>query len=276
MYQIGWFSTGRGQGSLNLLHSMVNAVKNGKVRAEIAFVFCSRQTGDAPGSDIYIKQVQDYGLRLVCLSSKRFEPDLRQEGKTDPAAMARWRRKYDMEIMERLKGLSTDINVLAGYMLILSSEMCEKYNMINLHPATPDGPTGTWQEVIWKLIETRASYSGNMMHLVTRELDRGAPVTYSEFPLTGPGFNNLWLDLEEKLNGRSLEEIIKTGGCVNPLFQKIRYESARREIPLVTETLRAFAAGQLLLEDGKIQSEGKTLKGPYCLTNNIEKQLQDE
>ena len=250
MYQIGWFSTGRGQGSLNLLHAMVKAIKTGKVR--------------------------DYGLRLVCLSSKRFNPGLRQGGKTNPIAMDRWRREYDMVIMEKLKGLSTDINVLAGYMLILSSEMCERYNIVNLHPATPDGPTGTWQEVVWKLIEKRASYSGNMMHLVTRELDRGAPVTYSDFPLTGQGFDNLWLELKEKLENRSLEEIIETGGSDNPLFLKIRHEGARREIPLVTETLRAFASGQLQLEGGKIRAEGKTLNGPYCLTDNIEKQLQEE
>jgi phosphoribosylglycinamide formyltransferase-1 len=45
--------------------------------------------------------------------------------------------------------------------------------MINLHPAAPGGPTGTWQEVIWQLIEGRAVETGVMMHLVTPELDRG-------------------------------------------------------------------------------------------------------
>jgi folate-dependent phosphoribosylglycinamide formyltransferase PurN len=62
--------------------------------------------------------------------------------------------------MERLTGFNPDINVLAGYMLIVGAEMCQRYDMINLHPAIPGGPKGTWREVIWKLIETGASETG--------------------------------------------------------------------------------------------------------------------
>ncbi len=80
MYKVGWFSTGRGQGSLNLLHAIVKAIKDGDVNAEIAYVFCSRQLGDAEGSDRYINQVQAYGLDLVTFSSKRFKPELRKTG----------------------------------------------------------------------------------------------------------------------------------------------------------------------------------------------------
>ncbi|GAH59253.1 unnamed protein product, partial [marine sediment metagenome] len=43
----------------------------------------------------------------------------------------------------------------------------QRYNMVNLHPAAPGGPTGTWQEVIWQLIENKAEETGVMMHLVT-------------------------------------------------------------------------------------------------------------
>ena len=274
MYKIGWFSTGRGQGSLNLLNAMVKAIEDKTVRAEIAYVFCSREEGDAEGSDRYIKQVKNYGLKLITFSSKKFKPSLRKEGKTNSESMIRWRREYDMEIMRRLEGLEADINVLAGYMLILSADMCERFDMINLHPAAPGGPSGTWQEVIWQLIKERAADSGNMMHLVTGELDKGAPITYCMFPLRGAEFDSLWDTMEHELCSRTLEEIIKTEGQKNPLFQKIRHEGARREIPLVIETIRAFASGRLQLVEKKILNEGKTLNEPFCLTADIEKLLE--
>jgi len=273
MYRIGWFSTGRGQGSLNLLHAIVKAVRDGTVRAEIVYVFCSREPGDAEGSDRYIRQVQDYGLNLVCFSSKRFKPELRRQGKEEPLLLDRWRSEYDREIMRRLKGLTARINVLAGYMLVVGAEMCMTYDMVNLHPAAPDGPAGTWQEVIWQLIAQRAGRSGNMMHLVIPELDKGPPITYSLFPLRGEGFDSLWQDVEEKLKTKSLRDITLEEGERNPLFAKIRQEGARREIPLVVQTVKAFAAGRISLENKKIVAAGKVLEGPYCLTEDIEQQL---
>ena len=61
--------------------------------------------------------------------------------------------------------------------------------MINLHPAAPNGPDGTWQEVIWKLIEQRADHSGVKIHLVTEELDRGPTIAYCRYPIHSPAFD---------------------------------------------------------------------------------------
>lgn len=274
MYKIGWFSTGRGQGSLNLLHAIVAAIKQRAINAELAFVFCSREKGDAEGSDRYLQQVKDYGLNLVCFSSKRFKPELRKQGLANSDALNQWRIEYDREIMVRLGNLSAHINVLAGYMLVASPQMCAAYDMINLHPAAPDGPAGTWQEVIWQLIGARSEKSGNMMHLVIEELDKGPPITYSTFSLRGEGFDQLWKDMDEKIKNASLVEVAKAEGEQNPLFSKIRQEGARREIPLVVQTVKAFADGRIYLKDRKIIAEGKTLQGPYCLTEDIEKQIK--
>ena len=95
------------------------------------------------------------------------------------------------------KGVKADIIVLAGYMLVVGEEICEIHDMINLHPAAPNGPAGTWQEVIWLLIHKRAQESGNMMHLVTQELDKGPPITYCTFPVRGPAFDPLWQEMEK-------------------------------------------------------------------------------
>ena len=44
-----------------------------------------------------------------------------------------------------LEDFRPDICVLAGYMLILGGAMCRQFHFLNLHPALPDGPIGTWQ-----------------------------------------------------------------------------------------------------------------------------------
>ena len=273
MYKIGWFSTGRGQGSLNLLNAMVAAMRSGAVPAGLGFVFCSREPGDAEGSDRYIRQVREYGLPLVCFSSKRFRPELRGRGKADPSALADWRLEYDREVMRRLGSPDVSITVLAGYMLVLGPEMCVAYDMVNLHPAAPNGPAGTWQEVIWELIKTRASESGNMMHLVIEELDKGPPITYGTFPIRGAEFDPLWDALDEKLRQKSLADIAREEGEANPLFALIRKEGARREIPLVVQTVKAFAQENIRLESRRIIAGGKPLDGPFCLNDSIEREL---
>ncbi len=95
------------------------------------------------------------------------------------------------------------LSVLAGYMLITGKEMCQRYDMINLHPAAPGGPAGTWQEVIWQLIKNHTTESGVMMHLVTPELDKGPVVSYCTFPITGTAFDSY----RQHLNGQDISEI---------------------------------------------------------------------
>ncbi len=138
------------------------------------------------------------------------------------------------------------ITVLAGYMLVLGPEMCAAYDMVNLHPAAPSGPAGTWQEVIWELIRQRAAESGNMMHLVIEELDKGPPITYGTFPIRGAGFDPLWARHGRKLQAdNACRKSPARRASSNPLFAKIRQEGARREIPLVVQTVKAFADGKL-------------------------------
>lgn len=184
--------------------------------------------------------------------------------------MLQWRVAYDREVMQRMEGMKADIIVLAGYMLVVGEEICEIHDMVNLHPAAPNGPAGTWQEVIWLLIHKRAQESGNMMHLVTPELDKGPAITYCTFPIRGPVFDPLWAEMEKKLKHKMLAEIVKKEGEQNPLFAKIRQEGARREIPLVVQTMKAFAEGRIKLENKKIIAEGKALNQPYCLNKEIE------
>jgi len=265
MYQIGWFSTGRGEGSRALLTTMHEAIQQGRVKAQIAFVFCSREPGDARGSDQYIELVKSYRIPLVCLSSRRFKTSAGEY------LSAGWRLEYDREAMKRLKGHSPDLCVLAGYMLIVGPEMCQRYTMVNLHPAAPGGPTGTWHEVIWKLIETQASETGAMMHLVTPELDKGPPVTYCTFPIRGEPFDSH----RKETKGLTVAQVKARQGEENALFKLIRAEGVKREQPLIVATVKAFAEGRVRVENQRIvDSLGNAIEA-YSLTREIDRTVED-
>src|SRR4030065_647648 len=64
-------------------------------------------------------------------------------------------------------------------MLTLPEEMW-LHPLLNLHPAEPGGPAGTWQEGIWQLIEQKASRAGGVMHPVTRSPAGGPPVPFAD------------------------------------------------------------------------------------------------
>lgn len=270
VYKIGWFSTGRGPGSRNLLKIILQNIDRGSINAELSFVFCNREQGEAEGSDLYLKMVKDHGVKLVSFSSRNYQPALRKRGKANPTVMNEWRGAYDREIMARLLPYTSDINVLAGYMLIVGSALCEKYDLINLHPAAPDGPAGTWKEVIWQLIKERACRSGVMIHLVTKELDKGPPITFCTFPLRGPSIDPLWQSHDEKLRNHTLDHIVEKEGEQNELFKEIRERGVRRELPLIVQTLKVFTEGRISIRDKQIFVDNHLQEKPYCLTDQIE------
>ena len=160
-----------------------------------------------------------------------------------------------------------DLGMLAGYMLIGTEVLCERYDLLNLHPAAPDGPPGTWQEVIWRLMEQRPDHSGVRIHLATTELDMGPPVAYCTYPIHGRAFDDLWREVGE----RGVAAVKAEEGEENALFQEIRRQGVARELPLVVETLRAFAEGRVLIRDKRVVDAAGQEIGGYDLTDNIER-----
>lgn len=270
MLKLGWFSTGRDQAARDLLTAVKDSIQQAEIKAELAFVFCSREPGEAEESDLFIKLVENYHIPLTCLSYQKFRATRGTILHSQAASLPSWRRDYDREVMKRLSNFSPDLCVLAGYMLIVGQEMCQRYNMVNLHPAAPGGPSGTWQEVIWQLIEAKAQQTGVMMHLVTPELDRGAPVAYSTFSIRGAPFDRYWRAIE----GHPLEDLKKQGEN-NPLFRLIRKHGLAREFALIIATLKAFSQGKFKITADKkvVDSQGRLIIG-YNLTDEINKQVK--
>lgn len=244
MLNVGWFSTGRGEGSRGLLRFMQERIDRGLLDARIQFVFSNRDRGQAPGSDRFFQLVDSYHLPLVTRSSARY----RRSRSASGLPWAELRADYDRLVVEDLKEFQPDVCVLAGYMLICSGKLCRRYPLLNLHPALPDGPIGTWQEVTWELIRQRASCTGAMIHLATEDLDRGPLVSYCTVPITGPAFDVAWRELD----GKDLVEMRAAHGEKLSLFQQIREAQYRREPYLILETLRAVADGRVIIRDGVV------------------------
>jgi len=269
-YQLGWFSTGRDKAARDLLQAVQSQIKLGEIRAEIVFVFCSREPGESAESDLFLRQVEDYHTPLICFSYQKFKAMQGASTTSQGGTLPRWRLEYDRGVMKQLQDFHPNLCVLAGYMLIVGVEMCQKYNMINLHPAVPGGPTGTWQEVIWQLIDNQAEQTGVMMHLVTPELDKGPPVTYCTFPIRGKPFDRYWGEIK----GHTVEAIKREQGEDNHLFRLIRQHGLAREFPLIISTIKAFSEGKIGVNSEKqvVDAEGKLIKG-YNLTNEVNQRV---
>ena len=256
MYEVGIFATGRGQGSRGLLEAVHAGIESGHLPAKVAFVFSNREPGEFAATDEFFKLVRGYRYPLVTCSFRKFRSRLGDDSD--------WRRQYELEAMKQLEPFDPDLCVLAGFLLIVP-EMCHRYTMVNLHPAAPGGPVGMWQEVIWRLIESRARVSGNTMFHVTEELDKGPTVTFSTYPIHGEPFDKHWKAIE----GLSVTELRATEGERLPLFQLIRQRGMDLERPLVVETLKAFSEGRVRITDGHIIGpDGKPMSG-LDLTTDI-------
>ncbi|UCG54146.1 MAG: phosphoglycerate transporter [Dehalococcoidia bacterium] len=263
MYRFGWFSTGRDKAARDLLETAYKAIDSGKIKAEIAFVFCSRESGESVDSDKFINLVKSYDIPVVLYSYNTFKAD--KDSFKHEDGLPEWRLEYERNVMRMLDSYHVDICILAGYMLIVGREMCKRYNMINLHPAAPGGPAGTWQEVIWQLMDNKTKETGVMMHLVTPELDKGPVVTYCTFSITGNMFDVYWQQLE----GLDIGEIKKRQGENNRLFRLIRQNVLKRELPLIIATMKVFSQCKIKIINGQvIDSNGSVING-YNLTAEI-------
>jgi phosphoribosylglycinamide formyltransferase 1 len=270
MFTCGWFSSGRDRAAIDLFTAALDHMENGFIPGKIAYVFCDREPGESAASDAFLSVVRQRGLPLITHSSKK----LRQTIKEDPGRAAEAREGFDAQVIDLLKDCKAQVVVLAGYMLIVSPLLCRTFLCLNLHPAVPGGPKGTWQEVMWQIMATGRQEAGGMMHLATPELDEGPPVAYFRFALSGPAFTPLWAALAEKLRNRSLAEIQHTEGEDEPLFAKIRAEELKREFPLILLTLKNLAEGAIRLTPGGAEINGRLIPQGLDLTEQVEEFLR--
>lgn len=227
--RLAWFATARGTSSRLLFNRAREAIAAGDLDVEIACVFCNRERGQSSNTDAFLDDVEASGVPLIAKSSGAWRRAVGGELSDPAGALAPWRRGYDEWVLEQIAEHNPDAALLAGYMLIVTDALSNALPMLNLHPAAPGGPAGTWQQVISHLIRSGASEHGMQLQRVTAELDRGPLVTSASYSIRSPAFDPPWKAAPDP---EDLE---------SPLFRAIRAAGVRREPFFIIESLRAYA-----------------------------------
>ena len=184
--RLGWFTTARGAGSRAMYETVSEAIASGALDAEMAVVFCNRDPGEDALTDQFFELARSYGHTLVTRSSVAHRRAAGGARSRPGEALPEWRAEYDRLVAEDLAAHPFDLGVMAGYMLIFTAAFVADRPLLNLHPALPGGPAGTWREVIRALIRGRAAESGVMLHLATAAVDAGPVVATCRYTLHDP------------------------------------------------------------------------------------------
>lgn len=241
--RIAWLTTGRGPGSYGALEYTLAAIERG-LPVEISTVFLNRDRGEAEPTDRLIAMAESHGVHVETLSSVAFRKARGGKLSKPGEPLQPWRLEYDHAVAETLAKSRFDLGVMFGYMLIATEPLYSRFTFINDHPALPDGPIGTYQEVIAELIRTHATESGCMMNLVTGDVDRGPAVSFCRYPIRDASNERLWRDPPHpELPIADLQQ--------TALYADIRARGVQRERPFLVETLRALATKSLALPPGR-------------------------
>lgn len=240
--RLGWFTSARGPGSRATYEAVVDGIAAGQLDVEIAFVFCNREPGEDPVTDSFFDLVRANGHPLVTRSSVRYRRAVNGQRSHSGESLPSWRSDFDRLVMGDLEAHPFDMGVMAGYMLIFTPAFVARHPLLNLHPALPDGPIGTWREVIRSLIRKRALESGVMVHLAIAEVDAGPVVVYCRYSIRGSQFEPLWEEIEPRIDLMD-DDALEAA----PLFRAIRDEGLRHESPFLMAALTEFASGRLQL-----------------------------
>ncbi len=258
--RIAWFATARGTSSRLLLNAANDAIREGRLDAEIVCVVCNRVRGQSPNTDLFLDDVEQSGIPLIASSSLEWRRRVGGEISVPGQELADWRRDYDRHLHDQILEYQPDLGMLAGYMLVITDVICEQLPCLNLHPALPDGPIGTWQQVIHQLITEQAHRSGMVLQRVTTELDRGPTVTWSQYPIRGPMFDELWQQHGEDTESET------------PLFQAIREAGASREPIFILQSLQAIAAQMSTSSTSALAHTGQRIG--LDITAEVEAEMQ--
>jgi phosphoribosylglycinamide formyltransferase-1 len=171
--RVAVFLSGRGSNFM----AIREAVRKGGIDADIGLVFSNKE--DAPG----LLKAREWGLETLSLNPKLFAT----------------REDYDRAIIRELDDRRIDLVCLAGYMKVLTPELCDafKHRLVNIHPALL--PSFPGLHVQQKAIDWGVRFSGCTVHFVTAEVDMGSIILQAVVPV-------LQDDTEETLAARILVE----------------------------------------------------------------------
>ena len=171
--RLGILISGRGSN----LQSIIDAISQGRLHAQIAIVVSSRD--DAGG----LKRASEAGVETMSLRPRDYPG----------------RDAYDRAMADVLAMRTVDLVCLAGFMRLVGSPLLAAFpnRMLNIHPSLLPAFPGL--DAQRQALEYGVRFSGATVHLVTSELDDGPIVLQSTVPVLAD-------DTVETLSTRILAE----------------------------------------------------------------------
>lgn len=149
------------------LQAIMDACATNVLAADVIAVISNNRDSRA------LTRAQDAGIEAICLEKEDSEP----------------RRDYDTRLAAQVAHFAPDFVVLAGWMLLLSSNFLEHVGcpVINLHPALPGELPGinSIERAHSEAIRGERFRSGVMVHFVPDEgVDNGPVIATVEIPVS--------------------------------------------------------------------------------------------
>ena len=272
--RLGWFSSGREDADSNVLRSVMNASEKGMLDVSVSFVFCDYDQGEAPSDPDFaprrrfVELVRSYDLPLVNLSWQKVKESWSHDPSTD------WRTCFGKKMRKMIYERPFELGMVVGLSTPMDADSCTRFDLVGLYPSLPAGPRGNRKEIVCQLIRRRADRHGATIGLCRPAGAESVPVTYCCFPLNSPELKHLWMDIEVMARDSGYEQLNDGELILTSLFKRISFEEERRELPLVTYTIRLFADGDLDIVNGRLLREGMAVASASDLTLNVDRRLQ--
>lgn len=149
-------------GSGTNLQALIDAVGNGRIRAQIVGVVSNRKAAFG------LMRAERAGIPTRYLPFKPYK----EAGKA--------REAYDADLAQEVAAFRPDLVVLAGWMHVLSPAFLQRFprRVINLHPALPGQFAGTHaiERAFNAFQRGEITHSGCMVHYAIPEVDAGEVV----------------------------------------------------------------------------------------------------
>jgi phosphoribosylglycinamide formyltransferase-1 len=158
MKRIAVLASGRGSN----FEAIVRAVKEGKIRAELAVLIVDRRNAGA------VKRAERLGVNWIFVDPSTFPS----------------REEFDSRIVAILKHLKVDLVCLAGYRKIVSPLFVEAFpnRILNIHPSLL--PSFPGLKPHWQAITYGVKISGATVHVVDKGVDTGPIVVQCALPVS--------------------------------------------------------------------------------------------
>lgn len=157
MKKIAVFASGSGSN----FQSIVDAIKAGKLEAEIGLVVCDKEGA------FVLERAKQANIETFCFSPKAYSS----------------KAVFETEILEKLKERDIEFIALAGYMRLIGSTLLEAFShrMVNIHPSLL--PAFPGKDAIGQAFEANVKMTGVTIHYVDAGMDTGPIIAQNAVPV---------------------------------------------------------------------------------------------